>query len=166
MKKSRTPFLFIFLTIAFAVYIHQRSPSPSQHIEQTNFEDSETSSVKNVLGTPLQVCSKSPMTGFLRDGSCHTNQNDGCRHVVCAEMTSDFLEYTKKLGNDLTSPNPNSRFPGLKEGDFWCLCVSRWMEAMNDGVPPPVLLHATHEETLKYISIEVLKKEAVYTKEF
>ncbi|MDF1864129.1 MAG: DUF2237 domain-containing protein [Saprospiraceae bacterium] len=162
MKKRKTSFLFMLFAIGLALFIHQKEApkNASDFIRPSNQVQ------KNVLGSALQVCSKEPLTGFLRDGSCNTNRNDGCRHVVCAEMTKDFLEYTKKSGNDLSSRNTKSNFPGLKEGDFWCLCVSRWMEASNDRVPPPVLLHATHEETLKYIPIQTLQKEAVYTHEF
>ena len=164
MKRRKTHIIVTLFAVLFVIVLHQKKASKTSPESILSLNSTTQNEVKNVLGTPLQICSKEPLTGFFRDGKCNTNSNDYCRHIVCAEMTKDFLNYTKKMGNDLTTSN--SRFPGLKEGDFWCLCVSRWMEALNDGVPPPVLLHATHEETLEYIPIEVLKKEAVYTKEF
>jgi hypothetical protein len=115
----------------------------------------------NVLGNALETCCTSPMTGFYRNGSCETGPNDVGTHVVCAEVTQEFLEYTRSRGNDLTSPSPHHGFPGLKPGDRWCLCVSRWKEALDAGVAPPVVLEATHEATLKYVSLQELKKHAV-----
>ncbi len=116
---------------------------------------------KNVLGENLEVCCTSPMTGFYRNGDCETGPGDIGTHVVCAHVTKEFLEFTQSRGNDLTSPSPHHGFPGLKPGDRWCLCVSRWKEAIDAGVAPPVVLSATHEATLKYVSLEDLKKHAV-----
>jgi hypothetical protein len=116
---------------------------------------------KNVLGNALEICCTSPVTGFYRSGSCETGPKDVGTHVVCAEVTQEFLEYTRSQGNDLTSPSPHHGFPGLKPGDRWCLCVSRWKEALNAGVAPPVVLEATHEATLKYVSLQELRKHAV-----
>lgn len=116
---------------------------------------------KNVLGEDLKTCCTSPMTGFYRNGACETGPADIGTHVVCAEVTKDFLEFTRSRGNDLMSPAPHHGFPGLKPGDRWCLCVSRWKEALDAGVAPPVVLSATHEATLKYVSLEDLKKHAV-----
>lgn len=115
--------------------------------------------VKNVLGEPLQVCGKDPMTGFTRTGTCETGPQDFGSHVVCAEVTAEFLEFTKGRGNDLGSPNPNFGFPGLKPGDRWCLCALRWKEAYDAGVAPPVILECTHEKALEYVSLEMLKGE-------
>lgn len=116
---------------------------------------------KNVLGENLKTCCTSPMTGFYRNGACETGPADIGTHVVCAEVTKDFLEFTRSRGNDLMSPAPHHGFPGLKPGDRWCLCVSRWKEALDAGLAPPVILSATHEATLKYVSLEDLKKHAV-----
>jgi len=114
---------------------------------------------KNVLGEPLQICCTSPMTGFYRDGKCETGTQDLGTHVVCAEITEEFLTFTKSRGNDLSTPNLG--FVGLKSGDRWCLCVSRWKEALEAGVAPPVILAATHEATLKSVSLEVLNEYAL-----
>ena len=116
---------------------------------------------KNVCGEDLKTCCTSPMTGFYRNGACETGPADIGTHVVCAEVTKDFLEFTRSRGNDLMSPAPHHGFPGLKPGDRWCLCVSRWKEALDAGLAPPVVLSATHEATLKYVSLEDLKKHAV-----
>ena len=118
---------------------------------------------KNVLGSTLELCCSSPMTGFYRNGSCETGPRDFGTHVVCAEVTEQFLEFTRSRGNDLTSPSPHHDFPGLKPGDRWCLCVSRWKEALDAGVVPPVVLSATDESALKYVSLEELEKHAVPT---
>lgn len=109
---------------------------------------------KNVLGGELEVCSLSPLTGFYRDGCCHTGAGDVGMHVVCAQVTAEFLAYTKAQGNDLTTPTPY--FPGLKPGDRWCLCASRWLEAKRAGVAPPVILSATHIAALEYIPLQDL----------
>lgn len=116
---------------------------------------------KNVLGTPLQSCCTDPMTGFYRDGVCNTGPEDFGTHVVCAEMTAEFLAFTKSKGNDLSTPRPEYRFPGLQPGDGWCLCALRWKEAFEAGVAPPVRLPSTHEKALKYVSLEALKANTV-----
>ena len=103
----------------------------------------------NVLGTKLEICSTSPMTGFTRTGKCETNKYDYGTHLVCAKVTQQFLTYTKSKGNDLSTPT--SYFPGLKPGDNWCLCVFRWVQAYKDGVAPPPVLNATHQDTLNYL---------------
>ncbi|MEL7332893.1 MAG: DUF2237 domain-containing protein [Cyanobacteria bacterium J06560_2] len=114
----------------------------------------------NVLGGLMRPCCTDPMTGFFRDGACHTSSKDTGSHSVCAEMTEAFLTYTKAQGNDLSTPQPASDFPGLKPGDKWCLCASRWKEALDDGVAPPVVLEATNVAALKYVSIDDLKANA------
>ncbi len=112
---------------------------------------------KNVLGTELQSCCTDPMTGFYRDGYCQTGPRDYGVHTVCAIMTEEFLAYTSSCGNDLSTPNPAYGFPGLKPGDGWCLCVSRWKEAMDKGIAPPVVLEGCHEKSLTVVSLSDLK---------
>jgi hypothetical protein len=117
--------------------------------------------IKNVLGETLEVCCTSPMTGFYRNGFCETGPRDLGTHVVCAEVTEEFLEFTSSEGNDLIRPSPEHGFPGLTPGDRWCLCVSRWKEALDAGIAPPVVLSATNQATIKYVSLDDLKKYAV-----
>jgi len=119
------------------------------------------SEAKNVFGEPLQPCCTDPMTGYYRTGYCETGPGDFGLHVVCAKVTDEFLEYTRNQGNDLSTPVPAYQFPGLKSGDRWCLCASRWQEALDAGVAPPVVLSATHFNTLAVIPLEVLKDHAV-----
>lgn len=114
----------------------------------------------NVLGGELQACSFDPLTGFFRDGCCHTGDQDQGSHLVCARVTREFLDFSRKRGNDLITPRPEMRFAGLKPGDRWCLCVTRWLEALQAGVAPPVVLEATHEKALKHIALEVLQQHA------
>ena len=111
----------------------------------------------NVLGTPLQPCCFDPLTGYFRDGHCHTATEDSGTHVICAVMTQDFLDFTKSRGNDLSTPRPEWRFPGLKPGDGWCLCALRWKEAYEAGVAPGVRLEGTHERALGFVALEVLE---------
>jgi uncharacterized protein (DUF2237 family) len=116
---------------------------------------------KNVLGSPLQACSFDPLTGWLRDGCCHTDDADAGSHVICARMTLEFLNFQMERGNDLIRARPESRFPGLKAGDRWCVCALRWREAYEAGCAPPVVLECTHESALNYVLIEWLRaKEA------
>ena len=119
------------------------------------------SAQKNVLGEPLQPCSVDPMTGFFRNGSCETGDMDTGTHVVCARITEAFLAYSKSRGNDLITPRPEYQFPGLKAGDRWCLCALRWKEALHAGVAPPLVLAATHERALEFVSIDDLRSHAV-----
>ncbi len=114
----------------------------------------------NVLGGKLETCCTSPMTGYYRDGKCNTGGGDYGAHTVCAQLTADFLQFSKSRGNDLITPVPAFNFPGLKPGDCWCLCASRWKEAMDAGVAPKVVLSATHALTLEYVSLEELKQHA------
>jgi len=116
---------------------------------------------KNVLGEALDTCSLSQLTGFTRDGDCKIPSGDAGVHGVCAEVTEDFLEFTKDRGNDLSTPNPMFGFPGLKPGDRWCLCAGRWKEADAHGVAPPVVLSATNEGVLKTVSLDRLKRHAL-----
>ena len=117
--------------------------------------------IKNVLGGRLESCGTEPQTGFYRDGCCHTDDDDPGRHVICAEMTAEFLEFTRKRGNDLVTPVPDFDFPGLRPGDRWCLCAARWREAHLAGVAPPVVLSATHEEALEVVTLDELMEHAL-----
>ena len=116
---------------------------------------------KNVFGEPLAVCCQKSMTGFYRDGYCRVGPSDGGRHGVCAEVTAEFLAYTKQEGNDLSAPVPAARFPGLTPGDRWCVCVSRWLEALKAGKAPPVALEATDEDALRDVPLAVLRQHAI-----
>lgn len=118
---------------------------------------------KNVLGTQLEDCGLSPLTGFNRNGNCQSEENDIGVHGVCSEVTEDFLNFTKARGNDLSTSNKLYGFPGLKPGDRWCLCASRWKEALDHDVAPPIVLSATNEAVLDYVSLEELLKYAVDT---
>lgn len=115
----------------------------------------------NVLGTPLESCSLDPLTGFYRDGCCETGADDHGVHVVCARVTAEFLSFSAAAGNDLTTPRPEFGFAGLKPGDQWCLCASRWAEALDAGVAPPVVLEATHARALEWCSLNDLRAHAV-----
>jgi uncharacterized protein len=116
---------------------------------------------RNVLGGELLPCSNRPLTGYFRNGCCETSSEDVGMHTVCAVMTAEFLEFSASVGNDLSTPYPDAHFPGLKPGDRWCLCAPRWKEALDAGVAPPVVLEATHEETLAITPLGVLKDYAV-----
>ena len=115
----------------------------------------------NVLGAPLGVCCKKPMTGFYRDGYCNTGPMDTGTHTVCAHMTEAFLTYSARAGNDLSTPVPAYDFPGLQPGDRWCLCARRWVEAEMAGCAPNILLRSTNMKTLQIVALETLKKYAV-----
>lgn len=116
---------------------------------------------KNVLGGPLLACSYAPLTGFMRDGCCSTGPNDLGRHVVCAKVSQEFLEFQLRMGNDLISPQPQYRFAGLKPGDRWCVCAARWMEAFEAGVAPMVYLEGTNESALQIIPLELLLEHSL-----
>jgi hypothetical protein len=121
----------------------------------------EDQSPKNVLGGPLRPCSNDPTTGFYRTGRCETGPRDTGQHVVCAQMTADFLAFTKAQGNDLSTPRPEWNFPGLEPGDRWCLCAARWQEALEADVAPPVLLAATHQKALQLLDRADLRAHAL-----
>lgn len=116
---------------------------------------------KNVLGTSLIPCSMDPLTGFYRDGCCRSGAEDHGLHLVCAEMTDKFLEFSKNRGNDLITPVPAFHFPGLRAGDRWCLCILRWKEAFEAGVAPNVILESTHISTLEFVDLEDLQNHSV-----
>lgn len=115
----------------------------------------------NVLGGELESCSTDPMTGFTRNGCCDMHPHDAGVHVVCAVVTDSFLEYSKQQGNDLSTPRPEYGFAGLRAGDRWCLCASRWAEALEAGVAPKVVLEATHAQSLEWVDIADLKGHAI-----
>jgi len=115
---------------------------------------------RNVLGTELQLCSESPLTGFYRDGCCNTGPEDVGLHLVCIEATAEFLAFSKAQGNDLSTPMPEYGFPGLRPGNRWCLCATRWQEALEAGMAPRVCLEATNEMALEWLSLDDLKAHA------
>jgi uncharacterized protein len=117
----------------------------------------------NVLGTDLETCCTSPMTGFLRTGCCDTSADDAGVHTVCALMTEEFLQFSVAAGNDLVTPVAQYGFPGLAPGDRWCVCAPRWKEAYDAGVAPPVVLEATHQYTLEFVTMDELRMYAVET---
>ncbi|MEI7686484.1 MAG: DUF2237 domain-containing protein [Planctomycetota bacterium] len=118
------------------------------------------STAKNVRGQPLEICCLEPRTGFYRNGSCDTGAGDDGIHVVCARMTEEFLQFSRRRGNDLSTPVPEWGFAGLKPGDCWCLCVTRWQEALRAGMAPPVNVGATHISALEFVSLEELEAHA------
>jgi uncharacterized protein (DUF2237 family) len=115
---------------------------------------------KNVLGSDLATCSTDPVTGWFRDGCCNTDAGDAGVHTVCVVMTAEFLEFSVSVGNDLSSPQPEHGFAGLKPGDQWCLGASRWSEALEAGLAPPVVLEATHARTLEWADLSDLEAHA------
>jgi uncharacterized protein (DUF2237 family) len=156
-------FAFVFLTISAVsaqskVVKKKKNASPNACLAMPSSTESMS---KNVLGTQLQACCTTTMTGFYRNGRCETGPNDAGVHVVCAQVTDAFLQYSKSRGNDLMTPFPAYGFAGLKAGDKWCLCASRWREAYEAGVAPPVFLASTHENALMFVSLEALQKNAI-----
>lgn len=115
---------------------------------------------KNVFGEKITLCSENPLTGFYRNGCCDSGLEDRGHHLVCAIMTEEFLEFSKSMGNDLSTPLPQYNFPGLSPGDRWCLCVMRWKEAFDAGKAPKVVLEATTEQALDFVTMEELLKYA------
>ncbi len=130
-------------------------------MRSSRIEDGTMDEAKNVFGEPLAPCSVDPLTGFYRDGCCNTGYEDTGIHVVCVQVTREFLEFSRRRGNDLSTPAPEHGFPGLRPGDRWCLCAGRWREALEAGVAPPVILAATHEETLAIVPLSDLNRHAV-----
>ena len=116
---------------------------------------------RNVLGGPIGRCSDKPVTGFFRDGCCNTNEDDVGSHTVCVLLTDDFLEFSKMRGNDLSTPRPEFDFPGLKAGERWCLCATRWREALLAGKAPRVVLNSCNEASLEIVSLDDLKRFAI-----
>ena len=116
---------------------------------------------RNVLGTELQLCGVDPLTGFFRDGLCHTGPQDLGSHTICAVVTGDFLAHQRSIGNDLVTPAPQYRFPGLVPGDRWCVTAGNWLRAHTDGAAAPVVLAATHERATEIVPLEVLQAHAI-----
>jgi uncharacterized protein (DUF2237 family) len=116
---------------------------------------------RNVLGGPLEQCSSDPLTGFYRDGCCRTGPGDLGSHTICAVVSAEFLEHQRSIGNDLSTPVPQYRFPGLKPGDRWCVTAVNWLRSHDDGVAAFVVLAATHEQALEIVPLEVLRQYAV-----
>lgn len=116
---------------------------------------------RNVFGNDLEACGTDPMTGFYRDGSCETGEQDRGSHTVCAVMTREFLEHQRRIGNDLSTPMPQYRFPGLVPGDRWCVTAANWLRAHNDGAAAPVVLASTHERALDIVPLDALREHAV-----
>ena len=116
---------------------------------------------KNVFGEEIETCCESPITGFFRDGFCHTDDTDEGVHTICVSMTEDFLEFSKSKGNDLSTPRPEFNFPGLKEGDGWCLCAERWVEAYEVSMAPKLYIKKTNLRTLDIVPLGILKKFAI-----
>ena len=121
----------------------------------------KTETPLNVLDAPLSVCSENPLTGFFRDGCCNTNDDDVSSHTICVEVSKTFLEYSRFKGNDLTTPVPEFGFPGLNDGDRWCLCAQRWLEAYNEKMAPRVHLMSTHKKSLEIVPLNLLKQFAI-----
>ena len=115
----------------------------------------------NVYGKELETCCDNPETGFFRNGMCDTCSEDRGLHTICILATEEFLDFSKSVGNDLSTPNPEFNFPGVKPGNRWCLCAQRWQEAYEQGKAPPVFLESTHEETLKIVDFNILQGYAV-----
>lgn len=118
----------------------------------------ESATAENVLGTALVPCSYDPLTGYFRDGCCKTDASDAGSHLICARVTTEFLAFSNQQGNDLSTPRPEYRFKGLVAGDRWCLCASRWAEALAAGFAPPVVLESTHANALKFVTLDQLEK--------
>lgn len=123
--------------------------------------DTQLQQARNVLGGPLLACSYAPVTGFFRTGCCETGPEDMGRHLICIKATVEFLAFSRRVGNDLSTPRPEYRFAGLRPGDRWCLCALRWKQALEAGVAPPVVLAATHEEALQIVDLDSLRAHAV-----
>ena len=111
----------------------------------------------NIFGEPIEECCSNPITGFFRDGFCRTDEMDRGLHVVCAQMTEEFLEFSKSRGNDLSTPKPEFNFPGLKVGDHWCICAERWKEAFENNKAPKLFLRKSNQKILEFVDIETLK---------
>jgi uncharacterized protein len=158
MKNNRILAFLLFLTnAAFAQQAKFKKVKQNCIIAKSKTTETKmVNTQKNVLGTEIKLASIDPMTGYFRTGYCNTDANDRGLHVVAAVVTKEFLEYSKRQGNDLMTPYPTSNFPGLKPGNVWCLCVLRWKEALVAGVAPPVILEATNIKALEYVTLAEL----------
>jgi uncharacterized protein (DUF2237 family) len=129
--------------------------------DETGGQPGRRPAARNVLGGSLEICSLQPRTGFFRNGCCDTSPEDLGSHTVCAEMTAEFLAFSRASGNDLSTPRPEFGFQGLRPGDRWCLCAPRWQEALEAGMAPRVVLRATHEGALEWCDLADLKRHAI-----
>ena len=129
-------------------------------LDSSCLAESFGSMARNIFGRDLVPCSTDPMTGFFRTGVCDTCADDLGMHTVCARMTEDFLQFSFENGNDLITPRPEYSFPGLKSGDFWCVCLNRWIEALESDVAPPLKLEATHASVLEFVDMDILNEHA------
>jgi uncharacterized protein len=161
MKRILRIFLWLSGTLFLAGYLLADDANRLFDLDLMNTIPQEAA--QNVLGGELQSCCMDPITGFYRNGRCDTGPQDRGVHVVCARVTQEFLDYSAGCGNDLKTPRPEFGFEGLKPGDQWCLCAARWKEALEAGVAPPVVLEATHQKALDYVSLEVLQRHALQT---
>jgi len=158
-------------TLAWVSTLNHMHPTTQLKAKQGDDDTSDRNySGYNVLGTELSCCCSNVGgsgigTGFYRNGFCSTGDNDVGRHTVCVQVTDQFLQYSKSVGNDLSTPMPEYHFPGLKEGDIWCLCAQRWAQAYNAGKAPKLFLQSTHEKTLDYIPLEIMKIFAIDAEE-
>jgi len=158
-------------TLAWVSTLNHMHPTTQLKAKQGDDDTSDRKySGYNVLGTELSCCCSNVGgsgigTGFYRNGFCSTGDNDVGRHTVCVQVTDQFLQYSKSVGNDLSTPMPEYHFPGLKEGDIWCLCAQRWAQAYNAGKAPKLFLQSTHEKTLDYIPLEIMKIFAIDAEE-
>ena len=135
--------------------------APLQHLNVSTLQRKVRSVPTNVLGTELRSCCRDPLTGFYRDGYCRTGAEDVGQHTVCVQATREFLDFSVLDGNDLVTPHPEWGFPGLEPGDRWCICVTRWKDALEHNVAPPVDLEATHSSALEFVTLEDLKAHAL-----
>ena len=167
MLKKNSALLILFLLTTKTTFAQSKAPKKKK-ITNPNaclaMPSTDKSAALNVLHTELQTCCSTPITGFYRNGRCDTGPNDNGIHVVCAQVTDAFLEFSKKNGNDLITPFPAFGFAGLKSGDKWCLCAARWREAYEAGVAPPIVLESTHVKMLEFVTLEVLKEHALQPK--
>src|ERR1700744_3077784 len=140
-----------------------RCPPPGPLILRPRARAADTCSMvdRNVLGAELEPCGTDPLTGFYRDGCCTTGPEDLGSHTICAVMTTEFLEHQRRIGNDLTTPMPQFRFPGLQPGDRWCVTAGNWLQAHHDGAAAPVVLASTHQRALEIVPLEILRPYSV-----
>lgn len=149
--------LFSSLLLSLLLSCASSDIKESVNLSPQEQKEPEKMNALNIYGEPLASCCTDPMTGFYRNGYCQTGKDDYGTHIACAVVTDKFLAYSKTQGNDLITPNPDFHFPGLKAGDKWCLCITRWLEAVKEGVAPPLDLSATHQNALQYCSLELLE---------
>ena len=137
------------------------SQKPLHDLELMSIHPDPNINRLNVLGESMASCCYAPITGYFRNGFCHTATTDLGQHTMCVQMTAEFLNFSQKVGNDLITPLPEVDFPGLEPGDFWCICVTRWVEAYQAGIAPPIKIQACHQAVLSYVPLDVLMEYAV-----